>query len=142
MMLPRLGGSLRVLVVDDDAAVADAIVQVLRLAGYRAAAADDGVRAVDVTRDFRPDVVLLNVDDPDRDAVAAAAKLRANAISPAPVIMAVASFLDADLTKRLSGSGIAGAWAKPVDGKSMHEFLAELQTVLDSPPARPTPRPK
>jgi CheY-like chemotaxis protein len=132
MTLPRPGGSLRVLVVTDNAADTDAMTRLLRLQGYHAAVASDGVQAVAVARAFHPHVVMLDVDPVDRDAVAAAAKLRATTLGPAPIIMAVAGLPGADLSTRLSGSQIAGVWAKPVDGKSVLGFLAELQAVLDA----------
>jgi CheY-like chemotaxis protein len=53
----------RVLVVEDDHDSRDAIVELLRMEGYEAEGAGDGVQALDVLREgrFRPDVILLDL---------------------------------------------------------------------------------
>ena len=57
-------GSQLVLVVDDEEAVCDIIVDALHLAGYRTLRAADGASAMTITREQQPDLVILDVNMP------------------------------------------------------------------------------
>lgn len=57
-------GSQLVLVVDDEEAVCDIIVDALHLAGYRTLRASDGASAMTITREQQPDLVILDVNMP------------------------------------------------------------------------------
>ena len=57
----------RVLVVDDDAALAEMLGIVLRREGYEPAFVSDGNRAVSVFQQTRPDLVLLDLMLPGRN---------------------------------------------------------------------------
>jgi DNA-binding response OmpR family regulator len=51
----------RVLVVDDDAEIADTMAEVLGYEGYSVAVAHDGVQAMERIPTFHPDVILLDL---------------------------------------------------------------------------------
>jgi CheY-like chemotaxis protein len=52
----------RILVVDDEPAVTSVIVRFLERAGlYEAVAVNDPTKAVEVAREFRPDLVVLDI---------------------------------------------------------------------------------
>lgn len=57
-------GSQLVLVVDDEEAVCDIIVDALHLAEYRTLRASDGAAALTVMREQQPDLVILDVNMP------------------------------------------------------------------------------
>lgn len=57
-------GSQLVLVVDDEEAVCDIIVDALHLAEYRTLRAEDGATALTLMREQRPDLVILDVNMP------------------------------------------------------------------------------
>jgi CheY-like chemotaxis protein len=65
-----------VLVADDDRDAADALVSVLRLWGFSAAAVYDGAQAVLAEEALRPNLVLLDLDMPQLDGYEAAAVIR------------------------------------------------------------------
>lgn len=56
-----------VLVVDDDADVTDTMREILEDEGHRVFVADNGRRALEVTRSERPDLVLLDLEMPEMD---------------------------------------------------------------------------
>jgi two-component system OmpR family response regulator len=63
---PHAGSvTLRALVVEDEPDLADVLTRMLRLEGWNAVAAGDGNTAIRTARDFRPDVVVLDVMLPD-----------------------------------------------------------------------------
>ena len=54
----------RVLVVDDERLIADTLVTILNLAGFSARATYGGEEAVEVAREFRPDVLIADYSMP------------------------------------------------------------------------------
>jgi two-component system response regulator MtrA len=79
---------MRVLVVDDDVALAEMLGIVLRGDGLEPVFCAEGGRALDVFRQARPDVVLLDVMLPGRSGVEIAGQIRAE--SDVPIIMLTA----------------------------------------------------
>ncbi len=64
------GGPCRVLVVDDEASLSELLSMALRYEGCEVRSAGDGAGAVRAAREFRPDVVVLDVMLPDMDGLA------------------------------------------------------------------------
>ncbi|MCD9143618.1 response regulator transcription factor [Streptomyces albireticuli] len=70
------GGAVRVLVVDDEAPLAELLCLALRYEGWDVRTAADGAGAVRAARDFRPDAVVLDVAPPDMDGLTVLGRLR------------------------------------------------------------------
>ena len=68
--------STRILVVDDEALIADTIVQILNRSGFIAEAAYSGQQAIDAARRFQPELILSDVLMPHIDGVEAAIAIR------------------------------------------------------------------
>ena len=78
MELTRPDGSpLRVLVVDDEASIAELISMALRYEGFDVRAAHTGTRAVAAAKEFRPDAVVLDIMLPDFDGLEVLRRMRA-----------------------------------------------------------------
>jgi two-component system OmpR family response regulator len=73
------GSPVRILVVDDEATLAELITMALRYEGWEVRSAPDGRTAVRVARDFRPDAVVLDIMLPDFDGLEVLRKLRVDA---------------------------------------------------------------
>ena len=67
----------RVLVVEDDAEIADVLRRSLRNEGYEVRTSADGVDALDVASGFVPDVVVLDLGLPRMDGIEVCRRLRA-----------------------------------------------------------------
>src|SRR5213592_1318914 len=78
----------RVLVVDDDAALAEMLGIVLRGEGFEPTFVSDGDKAVEVFRDSRPDLVLLDLMLPGTDGIDVCRQIRAE--SGTPIVMLTA----------------------------------------------------
>src|SRR3954466_10782852 len=78
----------RVLVVDDDAALAEMLGIVLRREGYEPAFVSDGNRAVGVFQQTRPDLVLLDLMLPGRKGLESSQDIRTQ--SPVRTVMLTA----------------------------------------------------
>jgi CheY-like chemotaxis protein len=107
----------RVLVVDDNRAVADMFARVLRSWGYEPLVAYDGLSALEAARARRPDAILLDVHLPDINGHEVARRIR--------------RLPGAEKVLVLTMSGDAPAAAAGVDLHLMKPFPPEdLQRVL------------
>lgn len=78
----------RVLVVDDDLALAEMLGIVLRNDGFEVAHCADGAAALDMFRETRPDLVLLDVMLPGLDGIEVCRRIRRE--SGVPIVMLTA----------------------------------------------------
>ena len=118
----------RILVVDDDPALAEMIGIVLRTEGFDPVFCGDGLQALDVFHNSKPDLVLLDLMLPGKDGIAVCGEIRAE--SGVPVIMLTAKSDTADVVRGLE-SGADDYVVKPFNPK---ELVARIRTRL-----RPTP---
>src|ERR1039457_1906268 len=68
----------RVLVVEDDDAIAQVLQRSLRMEGYEVRVAGDGVSALDLAHGFLPDLVILDLGLPKLDGIEVAKALRSS----------------------------------------------------------------
>src|SRR5690242_12759879 len=78
-----------VLVVDDDRDSAQSLAMIVTLAGYTTATAFDGRSALQLCRDLRPDVVLLDLMLPDVDGIEVCRQIRSEQFGLSPRIVVV-----------------------------------------------------
>ena len=114
----------RVLVVDDDQALAEMLGIVLRKEGLEVAHCADGGRAVALFREFRPDLVLLDVMLPTLSGVEVCRHLRAE--SGVPIVMLTARTDTKDVVAGLE----AGADDYVVKPFKPQELLARIRARL------------
>ena len=67
----------RVLVVDDEADIVELLSYNLEKEGYKVATAPDGKKAIEVAREFLPDLVILDIMMPYMDGIEVGRTLRA-----------------------------------------------------------------
>ena len=114
----------RILVVDDDTALAEMIGIVLRTEGFDPLFATDGQIAIDTFRESTPDLVLLDLMLPGIDGIEVCETLRRE--SGVPIIMLTARTDTADVVRGLE-SGADDYIVKPFNPK---ELVARIRTRL------------
>nr|WP_110463810.1 MtrAB system response regulator MtrA [Gulosibacter faecalis] len=114
----------RVLVVDDDTALAEMIGIVLDSEGYEPTFCSDGALAVAKFRDTEPDLVLLDVMLPGMDGIEICEAIRGE--SGVPIIMLTAKSDTTDVVRGLE-AGADDYIVKPFDPK---ELVARIKTRL------------
>ncbi len=87
----RDGPGLKILVVDDDPAILELYTEILSKAGFEVRKAEDASGAVTLFQDFRPALVVLDVDMPAGGGRKVFERLRVQLASPAPVLFCTAS---------------------------------------------------
>lgn len=114
----------RVLVVDDDAALAEMLQIVLQASGFETSWVGRGDEALEEFRRFKPDLVLLDLMLPGRDGVDVCRDLRAT--SDVPIVMLTAKSDTHDVVEGLE-AGADDYVAKPF---KTQELLARVKTRL------------
>jgi two-component system response regulator MtrA len=118
----------RILVVDDDTALAEMIGIVLRTEGFEPLFCTDGAEALAAFTEHKPDLVLLDLMLPGKDGIAVCADIRKE--SGTPIIMLTAKSDTTDVVRGLE-SGADDYVVKPFNPK---ELVARIRTRL-----RPSP---
>jgi two-component system, OmpR family, response regulator MprA len=120
----------RVLIVEDDAEIADVLRRSLRQEGYEVKTSADGVDALDVAAGFVPDLVVLDLGLPRLDGVEVCKRLRAD--GDVPILMLTAR---AETEDRVGGldSGADDYLVKPFERT---ELLARIRALLRRRPPR------
>lgn len=106
----------RVLVVDDDASLAEMLTIVLRQEGFDGRVVTRGDQAVEAFHDFRPDVVLLDLMLPGKDGIDVCKEIRAE--SGVPIVMLTAKGDTVDVVVGLE-SGADDYVVKPFKPKEL-----------------------
>jgi two-component system, OmpR family, response regulator MtrA len=116
METPVPSGRVRVLVVDDDPALAEMLTIVLRNEGCDSRVCSNGDRALSDFRDYRPDVVLLDLMLPGRNGIDVCKEIRAE--SGTPIVMLTAKSDTVDVVLGLE-SGADDYVVKPFKPKEL-----------------------
>ncbi|HYJ75801.1 MAG TPA: MtrAB system response regulator MtrA [Kineosporiaceae bacterium] len=114
----------RVLVVDDDTALAEMLGIVLRGEGFDTSFCADGAQALEAFRSSRPDLVLLDVMLPGKDGIEVCRQIRAE--SGVPIVMLTAKTDTVDVVLGLE-SGADDYVVKPFKPK---ELVARVRARL------------
>src|ERR1044071_3826230 len=128
-MLPPMKS--RVLVVDDDPALAEMLTIVLRGEGFDTAVVGDGTRALPAVRELRPDVVLLDLMLPGMNGIDVCRAIRSAA--GVPIVMLTAKSDTVDIVLGLE-SGADDYVVKPFKPK---ELVARIRARLRRTEAEP-----
>ncbi len=122
----------RVLVVDDDSALAEMLGIVLRGEGFEPTFVYDGDRAMEVFRDVKPDLVLLDLMLPGVDGIDVCRQIRAE--SGVPIVMLTAKSDTVDVVLGLE-SGADDYIVKPFQSKVLiARVRARLRRTEDPAP--------
>ena len=115
----------RILIAEDDEAVRSAIRRALEHEGYEVTVAEDGARALEISKNMPPDLYLLDVMMPTVDGLSVCRTLRQRG-DTTPIIVVTARHLVSD---RVAGLD-AGADDYLVKPFALDELLARVRALL------------
>jgi response regulator NasT len=114
---------LKILVAEDETIIRLDLVEMLTEAGYEVVAqAENGLRAIELTNEFKPDLAILDVKMPQLDGISAAEKI----ISIAPVLMLTA-FSQKELVDRARDAGVMAYVVKPF---SINDLVPAIEIAI------------
>lgn len=121
-----------ILLVDDEEALALAVMKKINwnelgfsVIGY----AENGVKALEMMEEFRPDVVMTDIRMPYMDGIALSRHIRQD--FPATKIMFFSGFDEFEYAKEAIHLEIEDYILKPLDAEELTEILAKLKEKLD-----------
>jgi two-component system, cell cycle response regulator DivK len=117
---------LTILVVEDYEDASLALRLALEDRGYHILEASDGAQAVEVAGRERPQIILMDLNLPVMDGLAATERIRSNPDLRDTIIVAVTAYSDQDYRARALAAGCNAFVSKPIDIKWLNELLTEL----------------
>ncbi|MFF6915623.1 response regulator [Streptomyces sp. NPDC012466] len=115
----------RILIVDDEPAVREALQRSLAFEGYGTEVAVDGADALDKAAVYRPDLVVLDIQMPRMDGLTAARRIRATG-DTTPILMLTARDTVGDRVTGLD-AGADDYLVKPFE---LDELFARIRALL------------
>lgn len=103
---------IRIVIAEDESVIAMDLKEMLNNLGYLVVGeAGDGRSVVNLARELRPDVVLMDIKMPDMDGIEASRILTQERIAP---VVLLTAFSQRDLIERAREAGVVAYLVKPV----------------------------
>jgi signal transduction histidine kinase/CheY-like chemotaxis protein/streptogramin lyase len=120
---------LRVLVAEDNAVNQKVVLMLLKKLGVNADLAADGAQAIEAVAGNRYDLVLMDVQMPEVDGLAATREIRSR-VPPdrQPVIFGLTAHATTEYREICLGAGMNGYLTKPLELEKLRDLIAELST--------------
>jgi len=101
----------RIIIADDESLIRMDLREMLTNLGYLVVGeVGDGRSAVNLARELRPDIVMMDVKMPDMDGIEAAKTLTEEQIAP---VILLTAYSQQDLVERAKDAGVVGYLVKP-----------------------------
>ncbi|MBP2641881.1 MAG: pdtaR [Firmicutes bacterium] len=103
---------LRIIIADNESIIRMDLKELLQEAGHEVIAeASDGVKAVELTRKFHPDLVIMDIKMPEMDGIAAAKIISNEKIAP---VLLLTAYSQKEIVEKAKDSGVLAYLVKPV----------------------------
>jgi signal transduction histidine kinase/DNA-binding response OmpR family regulator len=117
----------RILVVDDLAASAETLATLLEMEGFEVRMAHEGQTALEVAREFRPHVVLLDIGLPGMNGFEVANGLRNQPESREALLIALTGYGETESRSRSAQAGFDFHMVKPADVNLLLALISDPQ---------------
>ncbi|MHB1130763.1 MAG: ANTAR domain-containing response regulator [Chloroflexota bacterium] len=115
----------RVVIADDESIIRMDLREMLESLGYLVVGeAGDGISAVNIARELKPDLVIMDIKMPDLDGIAAAKMLTEERIAP---VLLLTAFSQQELVEGAREAGVVGYIVKPFRES---ELLPAIEVAL------------
>ncbi|MDQ3817302.1 MAG: response regulator [Acidobacteriota bacterium] len=118
-----------VLVVEDYVDSAVVISMDLQQQGYRVITASNGEQAVRIANKTNPDIILMDIEMPKLDGLAATRKIKESEGLRSVPIIAVTAFETEGFQKAARDAGFDAYLTKPIDFEKLHELMRRLLPI-------------
>ncbi len=120
---PKVKG--RILVVDDNKDSGDTLSMLLRIKGHEVRTARDGFEAIEITEQFLPQAILMDIGLPKLDGYDTTRRIRSMPCGDDVMIVALTGWCQPEDIRRSAEAGCSAHLAKPVDFAQLDRLLAE-----------------
>jgi response regulator NasT len=104
--------SLRILIADNESIIRMDLKELLEEAGHEVIGeAADGLKAVELTRKLKPDLVIMDIKMPEMDGIAAAKMISNEKLAP---VLLLTAYSQKEIVEKAKDSGVLAYLVKPV----------------------------
>lgn len=122
--LPAENLARKILIVEDNTDAADTLCKVLELNGHTVAVALHGRQGLELAQEFKPDVIVCDIDLPGMDGYEFARQVRKDKKLAGIHLIALSEYASPDDVRRAMDAGFDYHLAKPMGKEKMDELLA------------------
>jgi two-component system cell cycle response regulator len=126
------------LVIEDNSTNLQLVVYLLQAFGHEVNGAREGAEGIELARQRKPDLILLDIHMPKMDGYEVASRLRDDPDSRCIPLVAVTALAMVGDREKLLASGFDGYISKPIEPET---FSAKVQEFLGLPPRNPETSP-
>jgi PAS domain S-box-containing protein len=130
----------RILVVDDNQDAALSLAMLLEMSGHEVRTAFDGLEAIEVAAEVRPEIVLMDLGMPKLNGYEAASRIRRQPWGGRMTLIALTGWGQEEDRRRSTEAGFDGHLVKPVDCIALMKLLASLPAKEAQARAQPASR--
>lgn len=116
----------KILVVEDNDKNRRLVADVLSYYGYDVIQATNGEEAINMTREYKPDLIFMDMQMPVMDGFAAIRILKNDPVTRHIKIIAITSFAMAGDRERIMSTGVDEYITKPVNTMELQERVRKL----------------
>jgi two-component system, cell cycle response regulator DivK len=127
-----------ILIVEDNEKNLRLVRDLLQVKGYRTLEAGAAEVGVELARRHSPQLILMDIQLPGIDGVAALAQLKANPVTAKIPVIALTAFAMQDERQRFRTAGFDGYLAKPINIRELLEVVGNF-CVRRTPYPHPPP---
>ncbi|HSM99398.1 MAG TPA: response regulator [Rudaea sp.] len=121
-----------VLLIEDNEQNRYLVTFLLESGGYRVVSAEEGARGIELARELKPDVILLDIQLPRMDGYAVARALRIiEELRGVPIIAVTSYAMLGDRAKALD-AGCTGYIEKPIDPTTFAKQISTFAAFAES----------
>jgi two-component system, OmpR family, response regulator len=129
-----MGGAVKkILVVDDDPVLGDLVADFCRQADFEVRTETDGAAALEAAKDWKPDLVTLDLEMPGMDGVEVLRRLRSDP-ETCGIPVVILSVVAQSAADRGLVSGAQKVFQKPVEFKKLLKDIDDLAAGLQAGP--------
>lgn len=104
--------SLRIVIADNESIIRMDLKEILEEAGHEVIGeATDGIKAIDLTRKYKPDLIIMDIKMPEMDGITAAKTIANEKLAP---VLLLTAFSQKEIVDRAKDSGVLAYLVKPV----------------------------
>lgn len=104
--------SLKIVIADNESIIRMDLKEILEESGHQVVGeAINGLKAIELTRKYRPDLVIMDIKMPEMDGIAAAKAIARDKIAP---VLLLTAFSQKEIVDKAKDSGVLAYLVKPV----------------------------
>ena len=115
-----------ILVIEDNEKNLKLVRDLLQVKGYRTLEAGTADLGIELARGHAPQLILMDIQLPGMDGVAALGQLRADSTTAGIPVIALTAFAMQDERQRFRSAGFDGYLAKPINIRELLEVVGEF----------------